>query len=46
MARDRIVNMIVNDSDSDDELEMLTIAAMQEEKLNSQRQSGLRRGSV
>ena len=46
MARNCMHNMIVNDSDSDEKLDMLMIAAMEEEKLNSERQLGLRRGSI
>ena len=46
MARHPVMKMILNDSDSDDELEMLTICAIEMNKLNSEESSGVRRGSI
>ena len=38
--------IILSDSDSDDELEMLAVAAMAMEKLNTENSSAIRRGSI
>ena len=46
MARHPVMKMILNDSDSDDELEMVTICAIEMNKLNSEESSGVRRGSI
>ena len=46
MARHPVVKMILHDSDSDDELEMVTTCAIEINKLNSEESSGVRRGSV
>ncbi|XP_028068936.1 uncharacterized protein LOC114271522 [Camellia sinensis] len=46
MARNSVMKMIIDDSDSDNELEIFAIAALEEERLNNERQLGLRRGSI
>ena len=46
MARHPVMKMILHDSDSDDELEMVTTCAIEINKLNSEESSGVRRGSV
>ena len=46
MARHPVMKMILNDSDSDDELEMVTICAIEMNKLNSEESSSVRRGSI
>ena len=46
MARHPVMKMILHDSDSDDELEMVTACAIEMNKLNSEESSGVRRGSV
>ena len=46
MARHPIMKMILNDSDSDDKLEMVTICAIEMNKLNSEESSGVCRGSI
>ena len=46
MARHPVMKMILHDSDSDDELEMVTACAIEINKLNSEESSGVRRGSV
>ncbi|CAL5413495.1 unnamed protein product [Camellia sinensis] len=40
------MKMIIDDSDSDNELEIFAIAALEEKRLNNERQLGLRRGSI
>ena len=46
MAYDGKWKIILSDSDSNDELEMLAIAAMAMEKLNIENSSAIRRGSI
>ena len=46
MARHPVMKMILHDSDSDDELEMVTTCAIEMNKLNSEESSGVRRGFV
>ena len=46
MAYDGKWKIILSDSDSDDELEMLAVAAMAMEKLNTENISAIRRGSI
>ena len=46
MARNSVMKMIIDDSDFDYELEIFAIAALEEERLNNERQLGLRRGSI
>ena len=46
MARHPVMKMILYDSDSDDELEMVTTCAIEMNKLNSEESSGVRRGSI
>ena len=46
MARHPVMKMILHDSDSDDELEIVTTCAIEINKLNSEESSGVRRGSV
>ena len=46
MAHHLVMKMILHDSDSDDELEMVTTCAIEINKLNSEESSGVRRGSV
>ena len=46
MARYPVMNIILNDSDSGDELEIVTICAIEMNKLNSEESSGVRRGSI
>ena len=46
MARHPVMKMILHDSDSDDEWEMVTTCAIEMNKLNSEESSGVRRGSI
>ena len=46
MTYDGKWKIILSDSDSDDELEMLAVAAMAMEKLNTENSSAIRRGSI
>ncbi|XP_028076400.1 uncharacterized protein LOC114278528 [Camellia sinensis] len=46
MARNSVMNMIIDGSDSDNELEIFTIAASEEERLNNKRQLELHHGSI
>ena len=46
MARHPVMKMILNDSDSDVELEMVTICAIEMNKLYSEESSGVCRGSI
>ena len=46
MARHPVMKMILHDSDSDGELEMVTTCAIEMNKLNSEESSGVRRGSI
>ena len=46
MTYDGKWKIILSDSDSDDELEMLAVAAMAMEKLNTKNSSAIRRGSI
>ena len=46
IAYDGKWKIILSDSDSDDELEMLAVAAMAMEKLNTENSSSIRRGSI
>ena len=46
MARHPVMKMILNDFDSDDELEMVTICAIEMNKLNSEESFDVRRGSI
>ena len=46
MAYDGKWKIILSDSNSDDELEMLAVAAMAMEKLNTENSSAIRRGSI
>ena len=46
MSYDGKWKIILSDSDSDDELEMLAVAAMAMEKLNIENSSAIRRGSI
>ena len=46
MAYDGKWKIIFSDSYSDDELEMLAVAAMAMEKLNTENSSAIRRGSI
>ena len=46
MARHPVMKMILHDSDSDDELEMVTTCAIEMNKLNSEESSGHRHGSI
>ena len=46
MARNLVMKMILNDSDSNDELEIATICSIEMNKLNSEESSGVRRGSI
>ena len=46
MAYDGKLKIILSDSDSDDELEMLVVATMAMEKLNTENSSTIRRGSI
>ena len=46
MAYDGQWKIILSDSDSDDELEMLAVAVMAMEKLNTENSSAIRRSSI
>ncbi|CAL5410251.1 unnamed protein product [Camellia sinensis] len=46
MAHNSVMNMIIDDSDSDRELEIFAIAALEKEQLNNARRLGLHRGSI
>ena len=46
MTYDGKWKIILSDSDSDDELEMLVVAAMAMEKLNTENSFAIRRGSI
>ena len=46
MARHPVMKMILHNSDSDDELEMVTTCAIEMNKLNSEESSSVHRGSI